>query len=728
MSPHPGKRFASILTVLMCLAALSAQAHLENKNVLTARNVLILNSYHYGYSQSDIVVSTIFQRMQRETPPIDIHVEYMDTKRYSDERSIQRFQNFLLGKYTHQTFDLIIAADDYAFGFMRALQKEIWQGIPVVFCGVNHYDPSMLEGVSNYTGVVEKSDIEGNIRLIQKFHPEAHELYIINDNSLTGKSVRAGEGKIIENMLSDWTIHYFEGDRMDLDSLLSALAQVPESAVVIYQAWLRDKSGRTYKHKDVLPLIAAHSAAPVYGFSDVYMGFGIVGGNLVSGVSQGNITADMALRILRGESPSGIPVQTDCECAVRFDDRQLKRFGISEKLLPPGSMIVGKPVPFLEKHRSVIWTSLIVVVIQTILIVFLLLNRMWRQKIEDALKTEHRLLASLMDNMPDFIYFKDKESRFIRNNRAHLALFRLNRQEDTLGKTNFDFFAREFAQETLEDERRIIETGQPIIDKIEDISHMKGAPTWVTTTKVPVIDESGQVTTIIGISRDITDRILASEQIKASLDEKEVLLKEIHHRVKNNLQVISSLLNLQSSYINDPDTLNIFRESQNRVRSMALIHENLYKSRDISRLDLDDYLKTLILGLNRSYQDTNGHIEFDLHVEDIPLNVDKAVPCGLIINELVSNCLKYAFPKNKKDARISIDLSMQDDHVIVCVRDNGKGMPENFNWDEADSLGLKLVRILATRQLDGEIQYSGKNGTLFRISFPIHAEPDKKSG
>lgn len=213
---------------------------------------------------------------------------------------------------------------------------------------------------------------------------------------------------------------------------------------------------------------------------------------------------------------------------------------------------------------------------------------------------------------------------------------------------------------------------------------------------------------------DITKRKTAENQIKSSLKEKNILIKEIHHRVKNNMQIISSLLSLQTKYVNDEEALNILKESQNRVRSMAIIHEKLYQSKDLSQINFVDYIESLVSNLFYSYNANNTKIKPVYEVEDLSLNIDTAVPCGLIISELVSNSLKYAFP-TEKSGEILISLKFRDNKYELIVRDNGVGIPE-FDVEKLDSLGLLLVFNL-TEQLDGDITIKRDHGTEFIITF-----------
>lgn len=208
----------------------------------------------------------------------------------------------------------------------------------------------------------------------------------------------------------------------------------------------------------------------------------------------------------------------------------------------------------------------------------------------------------------------------------------------------------------------------------------------------------------------------AELKISKSLNEKEVLLKEIHHRVKNNLQIISSLLFFQSKNITDPEMLEMFRDGQNRVKSMALIHEKLYQSGDLANVDFKEYVKKLTNFLFQSYSVPQTKIRFKNNVQQFVLGVDTAVPCGLIINELVSNSLKHAF-KGAESGEIKIDMGFDENNkLLLIISDNGKGIPEGFNVKESESLGLRLVNNLTT-QLNGRVEFINRNGTTVRFVF-----------
>ena len=233
----------------------------------------------------------------------------------------------------------------------------------------------------------------------------------------------------------------------------------------------------------------------------------------------------------------------------------------------------------------------------------------------------------------------------------------------------------------------------------------------------PIETEEG--TMVLSAIVDITARKQAEDAIKSSLREKEVMLKEIHHRVKNNLQVISSLLDLQTGTVKDPRVLESFQESQHRIRSMALIHEKLYQSPDLAEVDFADYLRSLIAYLVRAYRISEAQVSLKLDTEPVRLRIDTAIPCGLILNELVSNALKHAFP-NGRQGEIEVAVRAEEPgRASLRVSDNGVGLAAGMDWRATPSLGLRLVHTL-TQQLHGTLGVETTHGVTFRLGFPMN--------
>ena len=221
---------------------------------------------------------------------------------------------------------------------------------------------------------------------------------------------------------------------------------------------------------------------------------------------------------------------------------------------------------------------------------------------------------------------------------------------------------------------------------------------------------------ILGAAMDITDRKL-TQQLQTSLKEKEVLIKEIHHRVKNNLQIVYSLLRLQYRQTKDPQVMGILIESQNRIKSIALIHEKLYRSEDLAKINFAQYIPSLVSHLFSSYKIDSNTITLENSIEPIFLDIDRAIPCGMVVNELVSNALKYAFPHDY-EGKININMYANDSsEITLIIKDNGIGIPPDFDLEQSESLGLQLVQDFIA-QLEGTIELDRSQGITFRITFP----------
>jgi two-component sensor histidine kinase/DNA-binding response OmpR family regulator len=240
---------------------------------------------------------------------------------------------------------------------------------------------------------------------------------------------------------------------------------------------------------------------------------------------------------------------------------------------------------------------------------------------------------------------------------------------------------------------------------------------YFEVTASPIFERDGEFKGSIHIFKNITQRKLYEEKIKASLQEKILLLREIHHRVKNNMEIISSLIELQIEDSSDEKLIDMYNEMKNRIKSMSLIHKMLYQSDNLSEVNFNDYTRNLVSDLINSYCIDPSMIVVNINIDDILINLDTAMPCCLIINELVTNSLKHAFTETKSGI-LEISMSSVGEKMYeLVVRDNGKGIPEGFDINQSSSLGLKLIRTLAEYQLGGKIEINTKVGTEFKLRF-----------
>ncbi len=290
--------------------------------------------------------------------------------------------------------------------------------------------------------------------------------------------------------------------------------------------------------------------------------------------------------------------------------------------------------------------------------------------------------------------------------------------DELIGKAGASFMRN---QKPAEQMRQTFEK-QDSEDKDFEIIRSDGSKQWMLVNAAPIIGDKGHKLATLAMFTDITERKIAEDKVKASLAEKEVILKEIHHRVKNNMQVISSLLQLQSGFVKNKDDAIRFQESQRRIHSMGLVYNKLYQSDDLAHISLNEYVRDLVTSLVQAYNSRLETITTSIDVKDIELGLDLAVPCGLIINEVITNSLKYAFPEGRA-GEIRIMIQRTEDQIQMLLGDNGKGLPEGLTIGNTNSLGMVLIQTLVENQLEGTLDLNGANGTEYRISFPF--KPNK---
>ncbi|WP_455392107.1 PAS domain S-box protein [[Eubacterium] cellulosolvens] len=338
-----------------------------------------------------------------------------------------------------------------------------------------------------------------------------------------------------------------------------------------------------------------------------------------------------------------------------------------------------------------------------------------RKLAEEKLRESEELYRSLVKTLPDAVYSTDLEGNFIYVSPRTLQLHGYDKADKLMGKNAFELIHPDYNEIAKENMHRTLEEG--VARNLEYTLLKKDGSNFTGLLSTALIrDAHGNPKSFITTVSDISERKQVEEQIRDSLEEKEILLREIHHRVKNNIQVITSMLNLQSGHVKDKQYIESMKEIQNRIRTMALIHEKLYQSKDFAHIDFNVYIKDLINSLFRFYGVNINKIKPKIEVDGISLGIDAGIPCGLIINELVSNSLKHAF-KNGTRGEIQIELRQEsDDYIALIVGDNGSGFPKDIDFRKTETLGLQLVNTLVD-QLGGTIELDSNGRTEFKIIF-----------
>jgi len=335
-----------------------------------------------------------------------------------------------------------------------------------------------------------------------------------------------------------------------------------------------------------------------------------------------------------------------------------------------------------------------------------------RKRAEEALHVNELRFRGMTEQLADMLFVTDAQGIITYVSPACKRLFGRS-PEQVVGSAFTGFLPEYERSRTLELFRATANRRNPAQQMDLVFRHANGSH-FAGELSTSILSKDGVVNGTIGLVRDVTERKRRDQELKASLREKEVLLKEIHHRVKNNLQIISSLISLQASRVKDEESRVLFDESRSRIRALALVHERLYWSESLASIDFKEYLKGVIQDL--LHAGGNEHITIDLDADSVSLDIDQAIPCGLIVNELCTNALKHAFP-DKTRGRIAVSLRECDDgSVLLAVRDDGIGLPADLDVFRETSMGMTLVTSLVD-QIGGSLAVDRNGGTAFALTF-----------
>lgn len=344
-------------------------------------------------------------------------------------------------------------------------------------------------------------------------------------------------------------------------------------------------------------------------------------------------------------------------------------------------------------------------------------EKLARQEAEKALRAGRRVLLTMINHIPDTIFYKDAEGRYTFVNKAKILQARNYSPVKLIGRTVWDVYPGDQAQVFDDEDRRTLESEEGLTVWEEKIIKPDGSVEWRLNTKVAVRGPGGKSDGLITIGRDITAQKNAEALLKKSLEEKEILLQEIRHRTKNNLTLISSLLNLGMSEVDNPECRGVFLSAKNRLRSIVALYHHLERSESLNDVALHEYVRYLAETIFSAYTVEPGRIEVRLDLAETVTDAQKSIPLGLILNELLTNSLKFAFPEGRR-GKVEVRLENRDGMATLTVSDDGVGLPEGFDVEDSPRMGLKLVQLLA-EQIRGRPIFSGGpgRGTSVRLTF-----------
>lgn len=689
------------------------------------RNVVIFHSYHQGFLWTDRIQAGLQESLQRFGPAIDIRVEYLDAKRHPLGGSYQSATAELFRvKFAKVHPDVIVVSDNAALSFVIANRDSLFNAIPIVFCGINNYVPALLGGATGITGVSEDPEISGTIRSAFEI-TGAGSLAIITDSTDTGVRNRKVALEALQVMAGSAPSIILDGSQYDLKELCGVLQNLGPDWVVLFLDFFQDKWDEYLAIEAVLPAICEASPVPVFTHTDLYFGLGPVGGILNRGMDQGRIAGELAGKILDGVPVGSIPVIAPSSPVPVFDFRSLKHHRLSEEKLPAGSLVFYRPTSLWNAYRPYIIGGIAVFLLLSTAVAGLSFAIAGKRRAEIALIKSREQLRSIYNGMSDAVFIHDPtDGSILDANETAIESYSYSLDQlRTMRVSDLSEDTSDASQELALSMIRRAALGEPLRFKWRARRFDGSCFTSEIAMRRAI---AGDREVVIVSGRDVSEREQARLELEQMLHEKQNLLKEIHHRVKNNFQIISSLLDLQLMDVqarctNNSLEVEALRDPRDRIHAMALVHELLYRAGDFASIDLDDYLKELTSYIASSYDSESRGIEYTLETGSVMLDIDRAIPCGLVVNELLVNAFKYAFDKDTP-GRILFSVRRTGPRLYLSLADNGIGLPPQIiSGERTGGLGLTLVHNLV-QQLKGNLEFGtgieGRGATV-RFDFPL---------
>jgi len=709
-----------------------------------AQRILVLHSYHPQMGWTAGIDDGIRNAINEGGLDIELYVEYMDTKRFTPRDVIPYLESLYVAKYSSNPPDVIIASDDNALSFLLEVRETLFPGVQVVFCGVSNIEKFGLENHTGLTGVVEDFDLRGTIELALTVHPETKNVVIINDATPTGLN---------HSRIAHSTAEEF-GDRVDFiflegltaDELQGRCEGFSDDTVVILLSFYMDREGHFYTTSESLSAIQQHCDFPIYTAWDYYIGYGVTGGVMTSGELQGRNAAELALRILRGESVDDIEIITESQKLILFDYNLLHRYGISPSLLPEGSRIINEPDTFYYRNKTLVWGIIVFIIIQTFAIVVLLVNMNRRKRAEEALRESEERYRSLVENSPVAILLHKAGIITYANSKA-VDLHGASDSGEIIGKNLLDFVHPDSREKFVERLKQVAEGPKKIRFMPLRLIRLDGKEIEIETTAM-TLDRGGDTEHLI-VCMDVTERkraekeiICSNEELEAALKVKTEFLSMVSHELRTPLVPIIGYAEvlLDGSFGELPDEAivpvkTILKRANDLVK---LIEDLLVLSRlergsmklEIEPLPVTGHLNEIVDDY-RSRTFTKG-VKISWEGPDITVLADHT-RLHQILTNLIDNSVKYS----GDPVEVKIITDTRDGTGVISVVDNGIGISpkhqeqifDRFYQVEAvdtrsqggAGLGLAIIKELA-EGMGGRIVVESEygRGSTFTVELPLH--------
>ena len=723
------------------------------------KNVLIIHSYHSGLSWTNSVMDGIQKTFENSGYFVRLSAEYLDALRFPDPANKRKIEALIISKAERTNPDLVIVSDNEALNFILKNRKNFFPNIPVVFCGINDFLPAMISGYRGITGVSEEMSVVDTVNIALSFHPRKKNIIVIGRKSIPADKHNWDS---FVSALSDFPfgINVSFWDDLSVAELSKRIQNLDNNAILFLNGLIADESGRPMMYRESTKWISERSSAPTYSLWEVYLGFGIVGGKLISGYRQGELAAGLALHILRGENVDKIPVVSAGKAnRYMFDYKQLVKFDIPLSKVPADSIVINQPDSLYHKYKYFVWTTLTVIAILGALVVFLSINIMRRRKAEESL-----LQANLVVEKSPAVLFRwdgTWKTVYVSNN---ITQFGYTVEEFLSGSLLFSSIIYPDDLENISNEIQLyLETNKNEYEQEYRISTKDGNIVWIDDHSKIERNEEGQVTHYQSIILDITDRKKTEEEHEKLMEQLfqsqkmesiGLLAGGVAHDFNNLLTPILGYSELLIQQLNDDSPnrkmLEQILQAANLARSLTrrLLTFGRKQILELNTVDVGSIIKGFEQMLRRTIRE---NIEININIEpslgmvsvdtgqieqavlNLAVNAQDAMPKGGTLTIEVKNIiLDAAYTANHPDV-------IPGKYIMLSVSDTGSGMSKEIQdhifepffttkeTGKGTGLGLATVYGIVKKHGGTISVYSKKDhGTIFKMYLPIIKDTEIK--
>ena len=707
------------------------------------KEVLLIHSYHKGYAWTDDISSAI-EKSFKEHKNIELTTVYMDTKRIDDSIYLDNLAKLYKQQFSNRPFDLIIISDNNAFDFISKYYEYLFKDTPVLFCGINDYNKDSLEKLyfKDISGVAEAVDVERNFELISKLHPNIKNLLIINDKSITGLAVKKDLTKIIEKYKKEFDIEYT--DNLEISDLKTKVSNLEKgNSAILFVLLFKDTTGKYFTYKQSFEEVRKVSKVPIYGLWDFYLNSGMVGGLLTSAVAQGQTVSKMAIEVLNGKDIKDIPVVEESPNIYIFNYNELKRFNIDIPKYIENPIIINEPRSIYKEHKNFFIITIIIILLLSIIVVILKVNIKRREKLELELSNRIEFDKVLLDTIPNAIYYKNIDGKFLGCNTAFGTLVNSTREE-IIGKTAFDFFPEKIAMINTQIDKELLKTFTTNSSEFTfytPSNEMK----HIVLNKAVYKNIDGTIGGIVCIMDDMTERIQQKQFLiqQSKLAEMGDMIAAIAHQWNEPLVELSALVqDIQTSYLlnelKDNDVQSFVNDSMVQIKYMS---KTLSDFRNFLKPSTKKVLFSIskalneineIIGKQVFYSNINMSFNYKNENEELLIygyeNEFKQVLLN-IINNAKNKIIEKNLPINKKGS-IDINIKRCEESNMIEIIDDAGAIDEKIinsifepyftTKEDGMGLGLYMAKIIIEDKMKGTINVRNyKNCVIFTINLPF---------